>query len=1156
MAIDTIRIFPPIGIARLGNSPDEFFIGPELPGDRSPPSGGYKDSHCRIKRQAARFRLFGYEAGVLKQEITLADADIKWTVELANTKADWKKFGGVENPSLPLRNGTVVNRESLRIKPGPRTLDGPNQKSAFNTGTFLGTSIPLGEIQTDNDGRLLVLGGFGNSASPINSPIVYWAENDGWHDDVSDGPVKASVKLKGTGSWIQASPSWVICGPPKFAPSIDNIITLYDTLFQVAVDKFGIVSPSIPSFTKDIYPLLVRAINMKWVTSDAAGSHSTLEAIIPPPGSSLIRQAIFSRLRDPSLGPHQLGSGDMPKMWSDVFDTANDINQAFTKIQYKILQQWKDGTFVNDWTGPPVPEIHITPEGLTRAALENCVGAAFYPGIETSFMTRDTYTFVEPFRLDSTLLEAGDLTKQMAVPWQTDFYDCSFGDAPLHWWPAARPEDVFPVGGGPQVPWTRDLISGMSDMVQNWHKLGFVVRQGVQYVETERHIICRDCFIITNRSTFSKDQIDSALGGIPGPNFDDSFFIVVEGFKPSDLGIVGSAMTPTQLIPIAPVVTFTKPDNSVTPGMSASPQKVLLEDDFNLDLVQRITFSYRITFINTTAFASETVEETLTASIKGMDCNGFVILTDQPNPYMLDGSVSWLSIDVRVFKLTEGEKLFGLTMGGDAASAVTFIQSLLTNFNGLPAISHPFDTISTDQQISRLELSRSVSGKRVFNFAVAKVRYMGKNLLAKDVRLFFRLFTTAATGLDYNASSTYRIFNDGSKVVPLLGFEGGQVVTIPCFASHRIDPSVVSMSTQLDDSPNKRTLNPSGPNEVQGYFGCWLDINQTELRIPTHSFPGDGPYGVNVKSIQDSIRGFHQCLVAEINFSGQPISLGASPANNDKLSQRNLTIVESDNPGGPDSHTVAHTFEFKPSLINAGEIHDTSVFAASRDRQSPPDEIMICWLNLPRDTEARLYFPTVEINELLKFSARHHELKRLERVDDHTIRCRFGDVTYIPVPAQRGPNIAGLITLLLPDHVNYGQFFRVVVHQISGPQRRIIGSFQISIPIKEASLLLERETRYLSVLRNISLSIPGADRWRPVFDRYLDVIAQRVRGFGGNPDVVQPSADGSSVQNGQTKPGAYETPDTLPSDLFCLNIPWKDCCVDGEFHLNLRVRKK
>ena len=59
------RIHPGIGVARVGNSPDEFFIGPEAPcdpNDVKPPAGGFKDAHGRIKRQAARFRIYAYDS--------------------------------------------------------------------------------------------------------------------------------------------------------------------------------------------------------------------------------------------------------------------------------------------------------------------------------------------------------------------------------------------------------------------------------------------------------------------------------------------------------------------------------------------------------------------------------------------------------------------------------------------------------------------------------------------------------------------------------------------------------------------------------------------------------------------------------------------------------------------------------------------------------------------------------------------------------------------------------------------------------------------------------------------------------------------------------------------------------------------------------------
>ena len=41
------KIHPAIGIARVGNSPDEFFIGPERIGEHLEPEGGFKDAQCR-----------------------------------------------------------------------------------------------------------------------------------------------------------------------------------------------------------------------------------------------------------------------------------------------------------------------------------------------------------------------------------------------------------------------------------------------------------------------------------------------------------------------------------------------------------------------------------------------------------------------------------------------------------------------------------------------------------------------------------------------------------------------------------------------------------------------------------------------------------------------------------------------------------------------------------------------------------------------------------------------------------------------------------------------------------------------------------------------------------------------------------------------------
>ncbi len=114
-----------------------------------------------------------------------------------------------------------------------------------------------------------------------------------------------------------------------------------------------------------------------------------------------------------------------------------------------MMKKWSDGDFVSDWTGSAV-DPRITPDGLTRAALDACVGGPFFPGIEASWLLRDVYLCAEPFRLDHAHVEAGDVTKQMALPWQADFYDCQ-AEGDFGWWPSQRPDSVFPEAGGARV---------------------------------------------------------------------------------------------------------------------------------------------------------------------------------------------------------------------------------------------------------------------------------------------------------------------------------------------------------------------------------------------------------------------------------------------------------------------------------------------------------------------------------------------------------------------------------------------------------------------------------------------------------------------------------------------------------------------------------
>jgi hypothetical protein len=507
MRIKCVRIHPAIGIARLGNSRDGYFIGPEIPG-RVPAVQHYRDATQRLKRQAARFHLFAFDEDdrLLGEitELTASNCKITWQVHVRNAKAAGRRFAGVLKPRAPFRNHAHRRRRELVLDPGAASITGTHQIAHLSCESFMGRRFPaplrLGTLRTDDAGRLLVLGGHGQSGSLGGATLSGgdFANHDGWYDDVSDGSVTAEVTMK-DGARLTALPAWVIVAPPKYAPGLESIVSLYDTLRQVAMDQ-GLEDDPFshkgykPSFREDIYPILRRAAAFKWVFARAAVGHDSQFSIARARADRVYRDHVFRQFRVPSGHPKQpgAGTGAMPYIWSDFYPEA--VNGTLTRHQYKVMQAWRDGHFKDDWNRRRPAATRITPAGLDRAALEPCVGAAFYPGIECSFKMRDVFRYSEPFRLDHDSVAPGDVTQQMSLPWQTDFVDCSDGDKPFVWWPAQRPIDVIPVGSSgrtPTVRWARNFGTGKSDvgpkaMIRDWHKLGLVTRDGSRFVEYGR----------------------------------------------------------------------------------------------------------------------------------------------------------------------------------------------------------------------------------------------------------------------------------------------------------------------------------------------------------------------------------------------------------------------------------------------------------------------------------------------------------------------------------------------------------------------------------------------------------------------------------------------------------------------------------------------
>ena len=595
------RVHPAIGVARMGDAPDVFFIGPEEPGvpgnwnRNTNEFDSFRDDQGRIKRQAARFRVFEYpQDGSSPKEVLIGTdnlVNIEWRVHVANKKASFFTFDGQHGaedgyvaraarpandpqkddpPRQNRRNPAVPNADRdrlLNLDPGEHIISKNTPAPAVLTNT--NPSVPfipnLGELHLDDEGRLLLLGGHGSSGSTATPPVAIdeYANNDTWFDDTGDGSVKARLVF-GDGTTVDADAAWVLVGPPKFAPGLDNVVRLYDILWDLGVRVLELppdnslfhIAPlrdlvsqkeawlasggnSLagyrPSFTREIYPLLSRALKVRDVHDPGEinrGFHVrvlTDWAQLSQPNSGGpnddardLRQYLFGRMRNPQ--GKQVDWKAMPRGLGDDYDNLDEGNPvptsflSLTQVQYALLRQWAAGEFESDWPGtePGIPApAEVTPHGLDFAAAEHCVGGPFYPGIEVSWIVRRPEIYEEPFRLrvprapesedntQSVVVGAltfgpGFFTQQMALPWQADFYDChkekfETPDGPEYfymWWTAQRPDDVYPSGRTKQERWVRvfdsaktgtaaDALDGevarFAQMQQRWPELRFII---------------------------------------------------------------------------------------------------------------------------------------------------------------------------------------------------------------------------------------------------------------------------------------------------------------------------------------------------------------------------------------------------------------------------------------------------------------------------------------------------------------------------------------------------------------------------------------------------------------------------------------------------------------------------------------------------------
>lgn len=659
-----------------------------------------------------------------------------------------------------------------------------------------------------------------------------------------------------------------------------------------------------------------------------------------------------------------------------------------------------------------------------------------------------------------------------------------------------------------------------------------------------------------DKNTFGKDEVQDILNTHAG-RFTNAFWLVIEGFS------INSYSSFAVTVPAFTGAFAGLP--GITISRSAAP--ISFENPSKPNQLQRIRIAFDIIFSTATLAAFPNVGDDpkvleLDGRISangntppGATCATIFELTAGADPYFTNidpsqNNVFYLSQDLRVFTATpaknslpvSGGPSFGSDSIGGAFGYISQLLGYLNNNFADPSGIDPFASLlpsqagalSGDSSVSPVTVEFSFPSFNIYNnynFAVARVRLRGlPSDVAKNVKVFFRLWSTQTADTDFQPTTTYLSTQSGGHpAAPLVGVGNH---TIPFFATGNLGANTDYNTGGI----NNKDITLDIGDYKWAYFGCFLNVyDQNNL--------------INGQPIQAVLNGTHHCLVAEIASDEAPIlnssAVTLSPENSDKLAQRNLQLTGSDNPGGAASHRIPQTFDVRASLPLAD---------LPRSLLNYPDELMIDWGNTPVNSTAHIYWPQVNATDVLALASKLYGHHRLAATDPHTIECSVtGGVTYVPVPPGAGESFAGLLTIDLPTTVVTGQEFNVVVRRIttrrniqavltrdrvpdvrtetdfpSAPGdhpppadvdrrakfeqrtqlrnwRYVTGTFQIKIPVGSPASLLGPERSTLAIFKWRLQQMSPANRWYPVLQRYILYLTGRVRELGGNPDTIPPS---------------------------------------------------
>ena len=249
------------------------------------------------------------------------------------------------------------------------------------------------------------------------------------------------------------------------------------------------------------------------------------------------------------------------------------------------------------------------------------------------------------------------------------------------------------------------------------------------------------CTVITDRSTFSAEEVE-ALGGGGQATFNNAIYVQFDGFTHNEL-----TGAPTFTVQWADT-NASVPDADLT----LIPAGRLQEVNPGLpDVPQRITFPFHVRFRNMNTFTTfaDRRQIRVTFTMGRHTSSQTLDLTHSPNPYMIDinpaeNNPAWLSTDLRVFSIEEGRSKFG-DIEQEEGNPIQFIRQCLDKLNN-PANNGNalFESLSTSA-ILNLPTSLLFS-LEIYNYAIVRVRYRATTTTAQRVKCFLRMFNVRGDG--------------------------------------------------------------------------------------------------------------------------------------------------------------------------------------------------------------------------------------------------------------------------------------------------------------------------------------------------------------------------------------------------------------------------